>query len=98
MRKNLLANLPPRDIMRLQHRQRHTDERDLTAQDLHGGTVIRGPGDGRLPHEVVRLSEALRLAKDLGKAASGILDVQVLMQGLPLATDHDRLALADAIN
>jgi hypothetical protein len=37
--------------------------------------VIRRPGDGRLPYEVVRLAEALRLAEDLGKAASGIVDV-----------------------
>jgi len=75
MRKNLLANLPPRDVIRLQRRQRHPDERDLTAQDRHGGAVIRRPGDGRLPYEVVRLAEALRLAEDLGKAASGIVDV-----------------------
>src|SRR5215475_1137980 len=98
MRKNLLADLPPWDVMRLQRRQRHPDERDLTAQDLHSGAVIRGPGDGRLPYEVVRLAEALRLAQDLGKAAGSILDVQVLMQGVPLATDHERLALADAID
>src|SRR5215475_11201850 len=98
MRKNLLADLPPWDVMRLQRRQRYPDERDLTAQDRHGGAVIRGPRDGRLPHEVVRLAEALRLAKDLGKAAGSIVDVQVLMQGVPLATDHDRLALADAID
>src|SRR5215831_15981271 len=98
MRKNLLADLPPLDVMRLQRRQRHRDERDLTAQDRHGSAVIRRPGDGRLSHEVVRLSEALRLAKDLGKAAGGIVDVQVLMQSVPLATDHKRLALADAID
>ena len=30
MRKNLLADLPTRDVMRLQCRQRHSDERDLT--------------------------------------------------------------------
>ena len=60
--------------------------------------MIRRPREGRLAHEVVRLAEALRLAQDLGKAAGGILDVQVLMQGVPLATDHDRLALADAID
>src|SRR5262245_19625237 len=98
MRKNLLADLPPWHVVRLQRCQRHPDERNLTAQDLHGGAVIRRPCDGRLPHEVVCLAEALRLAKDLGKAASGILDVQVLMQGVPLATDHDRLALAEAID
>jgi hypothetical protein len=98
MRKNLLADLPTWHVVRLQLRQRHSDEGDLTAQDLHGGAVIRGPGDGRLPYEVVRLAEALRLAKDLGKAAGGIVDVQVLMQGVPLATDHERLALADAID
>ena len=98
MRKNLLADLPPWDVVRLQRRQRHPDERDLSAQDRHGGAVIRRPGNRRLPHEVVRLAEAPRLAQDLGKAAGGILDVQVLMQGLPLATDHKRLALADTID
>jgi hypothetical protein len=78
MRKHLLADLPLRDVMRLQRRQRHPDERDLTAQDLHGGAVLGRPGAGRLPHEVVRLSAALRLAEDLRNAASGILDVQVM--------------------
>src|SRR2546428_9458068 len=98
MRKNLLADLPTWHVVRLQLRQRHPDECDLTPQDLHGGAVIRGPGDGRLRHEVVRLSEALHLAEDLGKTAGSILDVQVLMQGVPLATDRDRLTLADAID
>ena len=98
MRKNLLTDLPPWHVVRLQRRQRHPDERNLTAQDLHGGAVIRGPGDGRLRYEVVRLAEALRLAQNLGKAAGGIVDVQVLMQGVPPVTDHDRLALADAID
>src|SRR4029453_13364537 len=98
MRKNLLADLPTRDVMRLQIRQRYPDELDVTPQDLHGGAVIRGPGDRRLRHQVVRLSATLRLAKDLDKASGGILDVQVLMQGVPLTTDDDWLALADAID
>src|SRR4029453_13299889 len=98
MRKNLLADLPTRDVMRLQIRQRYPDELDVTPQDLHGGAVIRGPGDRRLRPQVVRLSETLRLAKDLDKASGGILDVQVLMQGVPLTTDDDRLALVDAID
>jgi len=98
MRKNPLTDPPPRDVVRLQIRQRYTHKLDLTPQDLHGGAVIRGPGDGRFSHQVVGLPEALCLAEDLGKAAGGILDVQVLMQGVPLATDDDRLALADAID
>src|SRR5262245_52850170 len=98
MRKNLLADLPTWHVVRLQRRQRHPNERDLTPQDRHGGAVIRRPGDGRLRYEVIRLAETLRLAQNLGKAAGGILDVQVLMQGVPPATDHDRLALADAID
>jgi len=36
MRKNLLTDLPPRDVVRLQIRQRYTHKLDLTPQDLRG--------------------------------------------------------------
>ena len=60
--------------------------------------MVIGPGDAAAVDQMIDLADALRLAEDVGKPQGGIVDVQVLVQGVAVAADQQRFTLANPVD